>query len=270
MDERAGAEVDLATRSLVGLIERHMPAMLESLTLVGSAVDGDYRAGQSDLDFVAVLKAPPTEDDIDGLTVLHRLYGSDPTLPALGGIWITPDQIAAGPDAVGLGPTSDQGTFLESAMGNRNPVTWITLREMGSTILGTLDRDAVWHDHARLMTWVRANVDEYWYRRWLADSHKLFTARGVALLRKGGVAWGVLGISRMHFTLATGGIASKSQAGDHARQTFDPRWHRIIDEALRIRRGNGRPLYGNLFARRREALAFVAMVIDSIRRDHSP
>ncbi len=77
--------------------------------------------------------------------------------------------------------------------------------------------------------------------------------------------WGVLGVSRLHFTLATGAVASKSAAGEHALTVFEPRWHRIIKESLRIRRGEGRSLYGNPFARRRDALDFVAMAIAAMR-----
>jgi hypothetical protein len=239
-----------------------------SLTLVGSAADGDFRPGHSDLDIVGVLRAPATEADLEGLTVLHRLYGSDPTLPALDGIWITPAELAAGPDAIGEGPTSAQGTFLAAAIGDRNPVTWITLRESGRTILGTLDRAAIWADRRRLRDWVRDNVERYWHDRWLQPAQRLWSARGLALLRGEGVAWGVLGISRMHHTLATGAIVSKAAAGREALRAFDARWHPIVEEALRIRHGEaGRPML-NPLARRRAALAFVAMAIETIRRDY--
>ena len=51
------------------------------------------------------------------------------------------------------------------------------------------------------------------------------------------VVWGVLGVSRLHCTLATGGIVSKYAAGLYARETFPTRWHRIVYESLRIRGG---------------------------------
>jgi hypothetical protein len=79
-------------------------------------------------------------------------------------------------------------------------------------------------------------------------------------------AWGVLGVSRLHYTLATGEITSKEGAGLHARRTCSARWHRIIDECLRIRRGDrGRSLYLNPLTRRRDALGFMAMGIDDAR-----
>jgi hypothetical protein len=269
MDERSAAEIELATRNLLALIERHLPTLLESFTLVGSAADGDYRAGHSDLDFVAVLKSRATEDELDGLTILHRLYGGDPTLPKLDGIWVTPDELESGPDVLGAGPTSIRGTFLADATGNRNPITWFTLREIGRTILGTLDRRAVWQDPARLREWVRSNVESYWDAVWLAEARRLGSSRGLGLLRGRNVAWGVLGISRMHHTLATSGIVSKSEAGRYALTVFDAQWHPLIEEALGIRAGgHTHRKRENPFTRRKATLNFVAMAIEAIRRDY--
>ena len=81
------------------------------------------------------------------------------------------------------------------------------------------------------------------------------------------MAWGVLGVSRLHCTLATGGIVSKYAAGRYASETFPTRWHRIVDESRRIRGGrHGRPLYFSPPARRRDLLDVVAMVIDDAQQ----
>ena len=79
---------------------------------------------------------------------------------------------------------------------------------------------------------------------------------------------GVLGISRIHHTLSTGRIASKTAAGEHALMAFDSRWHRIVKECLRIRRGGRGSLYRGPFRRRREALDFIGMAIRRIRADY--
>ena len=44
---------------------------------------------------------------------------------------------------------------------------------------------------------------------------------------------------------------------------FPLRWHRIVVEALRIRRGDrGHSSYGTPLGRRRDMLAYVAMVVE--------
>lgn len=47
--------------------------------------------------------------------------------------------------------------------------------------------------------------------------------------------WGVLGVTRLHYTLATGMVTSKAGAGAYALETFPERWHRILREAVDIR-----------------------------------
>ena len=53
-----------------------------------------------------------------------------------------------------------------------------------------------------------------------------------------GAVWIVLGVCRLHYTLATGGIASKEEAGQYGLHTFSEQWHRALNEALRIRRAD--------------------------------
>jgi hypothetical protein len=72
----------------------------------------------------------------------------------------------------------------------------------------------------------------------------------------------VLGVSRIHYTVATGAITSKEGAGRYALATFPERWHRVIGEALRVRRGDRRrSLYWSPFSRQRDVLAFCNMVL---------
>ena len=258
----AGAQstIDLATGHLIALLKRNTGDLIEGLHLIGSIADGDFRPGKSDLDFVAVLSRELTDDDAEALVVVHRSYRTDPTLPTLDGIWLTADELRAGPDAVSDGPTSQQGDFVVVARGNRNPVTWFSLPD-AVTLFGELDRDALWQDRARLVSWVRENAQSYW-RHWLARTSGI-TPSGLAMLGRAAPMWGVLGISRQAYTVATGQIASKSAAGEWALTGFEPRWRRIIEEALTYRRGEPSP-YGNPFARRRDALAFAEMAIGEI------
>ena len=258
----AGAQstIDLATGHLVSLLRRNTGDLIQSFHLIGSIADGDFRPGRSDLDFVAVLSRELTDDDAEALVVVHRGYRTDPTLPSLDGVWLTADELRAGPDAVADGPTSQQGDFVVLARGNRNPVTWHMLPD-AVTLIGELDRGGLWQDRERLVGWVRDNAQTYW-RRWLANASGLSPA-GLAMLGRAAPMWGVLGISRLHYTQATGKIASKSAAGEWALTAFEPHWRPIIEEALAYRRGERSP-YANPLARRRDALAFVQMAIDEI------
>ncbi|CAN7533146.1 DUF4111 domain-containing protein [Devosia sp. LjRoot16] len=252
----AGAEatIDLATGHFVSLLQRNTADLITGLHLIGSIADGDFRPAMSDLDFVAVLSRPLTDEDAEALVLVHRSYRTDPTLPNLDGIWLTEAELGAGPDPIDDGPTSQQGDFVIAARGNRNPVTWHALPG-AVTLVGELDRSALWQDRAHLVSWVRDNAATYW-RRWLARASGI----SPAMLGRAAPMWGVLGISRLAYTGVTGEIASKSAAGEWALTAFEPRWRPIIEEALAYRRGQPSN-YGNPFARRRDTLAFVEMAI---------
>lgn len=253
----AQSTIDLATGHLIALLQRNTGDLIQSLHLIGSIADGDFRPGRSDLDFVAVLSRELTDDDAEALVVVHRSYRTDPTLPSLDGVWLTAEELRAGPDAVADGPTSQQGDFVVVARGNRNPVTWFSLPD-SVELIGELDHDALWRDRERLVSWVRDNAQSYW-RRWLSSASGI----SPAMLGRAAPMWGVLGISRLAYTKATGKIASKSAAGEWALTAFDLRWRPIIEEVLAYRRGEPSK-YGNPFARRRDALAFVEMAIGEI------
>lgn len=255
----AGAEatIDLATGRFVSLLQRNTGDLITGLHLVGSIADSDFRPAMSDLDFVAVLARPLTGEDAEALVLVHRSYRTDPTLPRLDGIWLTAAELSAGPDAIGDGPTSQQGDFVIAARGNRNPVTWHALPQ-AVTLIGPPDFPALWQDRQRLLDWVGENAATYW-RGWLAKA----SGFSPGILGRALPMWGVLGISRLAYTGATGAIASKSAAGTWALTAFDPRWRPILAEALAYRRGEP-STYRNPFARRRDALAFVEMAIGKV------
>jgi hypothetical protein len=75
----------------------------------------------------------------------------------------------------------------------------------------------------------------------------------------------VLGVSRLHYTLATGEVAGKEAAGEYALETFGPEWRPVIEDALAFwRDAPPHPVYRGGSARRtRMASEFVAHVIDA-------
>jgi hypothetical protein len=123
----------------------------------------------------------------------------------------------------------------------------------------------VWTDTGELVSWCRNNLDGYW-RRWHAQHARLLSRGGLAALGTWAPAWGVLGVSRLHYTIATGEITSKEGAGIYALETVPAHWHRVLQECLRIRRrAGGTSLYVSPLARRADALGYVAMVMQHAR-----
>ena len=140
----------------------------------------------------------------------------------------------------------------------------------------------IWTDRAELQAWTLDNFDRYWRPLLARARHGVGTWRLTSFTTYGAV-WIVLGVCRLHYTRATGAIASKDEAGRYGLQTFPERWHRVLNEALTIRRadraradvasaaaemladlgwGAGtETFYKSPAARRRDVLAFAEMVI---------
>lgn len=256
-------EARAAGEALLHILDAEAPGLVTGFHLTGSAALGDFRPGRSDLDFVAVLAWSLSGEDVAALDRVHDHYLSDGGRPRLDGIWVRAADLAAGPDAAVPGPATRDGGFLPIAKGARDPVTWATLATHGAPLRGTLPPD-LWNDRRRLRAWTAANVESYW-ARWLRSAANPLGVRGLLLLRDAEVQWGVLGISRLVHTLATGVIVSKSDAGRAAMPGF-PLHKRILEESLRLREGSpGRSLYGDRFTRRRASLAYMTDAMDACR-----
>lgn len=257
---------DFVAAYLAGF-DAEAPGLVEGLYLTGSAVLDDFHLGASDVDFVAVSRAAPTDREVAALRRAHDLLAARHPRPSVDGLYVTWQDLAGNPLEATPGPHINGGVFSPSNKAGRSPVTWHSLAHHGFAVRGPRPQELkVWTDQGALAEWTRDNLDSYW-RRWWRRSTCLLSKAGLASLGGWAPAWGVLGVSRLHYTLATGRITSKSGAGTYARATFNARWHRIIDECLRIRRGAfGPSLYGNPLSRRRDALAFMDVAIEDAHR----
>jgi hypothetical protein len=266
------APVDDAVHAHLRELDRAVPDLVEGLYLTGSVAMGDFRSGRgptrwapsgaarSDVDFVALVRARPDDDAVAALTGVHRRLAGRRGRPPVEGVYLTRADLAGDPvDATGLVHTHGGRVGRDGA---GQPVLWQEMAQLAVAVRGP-DRAEldVSTDRGRLDGWLRGNLDGYW-RRWHAACSRAASPAGLLGLTHWLPVWGVLGVARIDHTLRTGLVCSKTAAGRAALEVFDPRWHRVLDECLRLRTGgSGRPRYANPIGRRRDALDFVAAVI---------
>ncbi|HEX4817742.1 MAG TPA: aminoglycoside adenylyltransferase domain-containing protein, partial [Nonomuraea sp.] len=232
------------------------------------------------VDFVAVTTAEPP---LDVLARIHQRLGAHP----FQGVYLTWDDLRRNPMDLGERPHAHDGRLKP---GRLTPVTWHTLAHHGVTCRGPKPGELdLWSDPAVLAAWTDDNLRRYWGRL-VTSASRTVSPRGLAALGGYATVWIVTGVSRMHYTLATGDITSKTGAAWHARATFPERWHRVIDEALRLRAADDtarpslaglvaglaehfgsprRSLYGSPLERRRDVLAFAAEVMAAAHQLHT-
>ncbi|GAB3671633.1 hypothetical protein GCM10027589_40790 [Actinocorallia lasiicapitis] len=248
----------------LSLVDAALPGFVEGLYLTGSVALGDFRPAESDIDFVAVSSSPARPQQLRALELVHEQLARRHPKPFFDGPYLTWSDLAGDPYDALPGPSASGLLLQPDSTEGRDPVAWRLLAGYGVPLRGPLPQHlAIPAERADLRSWCRANLGDYW-RPWHERGTRGTTPAGLAMLGTWAPAWGVLGVSRIHHTIATGEIISKSQAAAHARTAFDPRWHRITDECLRIRRSTAtRSLYTSPFARRAEALAFIDMAIST-------
>ncbi|TDC87162.1 DUF4111 domain-containing protein [Nonomuraea deserti] len=268
------SKIDAIVETYLSIADMEAPDLVEGLYLEGSAALGDYRPSTSDVDFIAVTAAAPPEDVLERI---HTRLGAHP----FDGVYLTWDDLRRGPDGLGTRPQAQHGRL--NRRGELNPVTWHTLTQHGLTCRGPKpDEFEIWNDPDALAAWTNDNLDRYW-RRLVSRASRLATPWGLICLGGYGTLWIVTGIARLHYTLATGDITSKTEAGRYALEAFPERWHRVVNEALRVREEDtaaptlgsltsglgdhfGAPrqsLYGNPFERRKDVLGFAGQAITS-------
>lgn len=251
------AEVSTAVSAYLDLVDSRLPGRIDGLYLTGSVALDDYRPGHSDVDFVAVTGTTWSRQELAQLGQVHRDFRRAVSRPMLDGVYVTWRELQTSPENLSV-PFCLDSRFVPRGGFAANPVTWFTLDRYPVSMRGPA-KPAVASDENLLRTWCRENLLGYW-ARWVhtARTHPI---RWLFSLSRQAVVWGVLGVTRLHATIRTGDIISKSVAGVYALETFSPHWSPVIKEALGIRLGAPAHAYHNIFARRRDMLAFMEHVI---------
>jgi len=218
-------------------VDRAAPGLVESLYLTGSLALGDYRHGVSDVDFLAVTARPLDGEDLVAVAAAHRDL---PELPHLDGIYLDRSVLRDMPDSDDVVPHSVNGVFhTDQPCGELNPILWLGLTRHSIPVRGPAPGTLGLHvDPDRLRVWSLANLKGYWQPLAGQIREAVSGRADDAPAAGGGVAWAVLGPARLHYTLATGDVTSKTGAGNYAADRF-PEWTDLVGRALAWRDGHG-------------------------------
>lgn len=266
------ATVDETVARYLTLVDRLLPGAVSSFYLVGSVALGAYRPARSDIDFVAVVAGPVDPGQVARLKQAHIRIGlwtaaralrerRSPLTGTLNGVFIRPGDIHK--PVTEIVPAASQvgeRFFVGRAGSDVSPVAWKVLAERAIPVRGFHPRFLKLDPQPHLLrSWTAGNLQSYW-RPWAARVAGRPVPR-LAVRPRWSTAWGVLGASRLHCTIATGDIVSKEAAGEYALATFDRRWHPLIHEALAYWREEPDRLRASVVERARLTAGFVDEVI---------
>ncbi len=275
-------------------VDAAAPGLVEGLYLTGSIALGEFRPHTSDIDFLAVTSTHPDASALAALRRAHTRLRNRCPRPFFDGRYVTWNDLARDPRQADPGPFSYEGRFHTRGRDACDPVTWRTIADHGVRCRGAEPAAlAIWTDRAALASWTLNNFDSYW-RPLLKRARRFPDPWSITAFTSYGAVWVALGVCRLHYTLATGKIGSKEEAGCYGIETFPEQWHRALNEALRIRRADrarpdvtsafaemiddlrirqapvGGSLYRTPVARRNDVLAFADMVVADATRRFGP
>jgi hypothetical protein len=230
--------IEARIEEFTALLNLRNPDFLEGFYLVGSAALGDFQPGRSDIDFVAITVRPFDAADLDCLEEIHTHLKALPG-PIFDGFYIDLETLRQSTVPGQNTPFVLDGTFhRDEPCFEVNPVTWRLLRERGITIKGPLPADLpLVIDREHLRQFEVENLNGYW-AGWLHQFAGRLSATGSpGDIDAATVTWGALGIARLACVLSTDEIVSKTEAGLWLLDAYPERWHRVVNDCLKARRG---------------------------------
>jgi hypothetical protein len=219
----------------VRVMEQKIPGLVSGVYLYGSIALGAFDPNFSDVDFIAVTQRHCTAQDVQALSEIHRELQQKYPQWALEGSYVQAQDLGQPENKIEPHPYIHDSVFNPAGAFDINPVTWWILKRHGITVFGTPPATLPFEvDIDQLIAYIHENLNSYW-RQFTVNPHRI-----LMLFSDRGVQWAVLGVLRQFYTLNERDIASKIGAGEYGLQCLPERWHRIIREALNIRR-QGRP-----------------------------
>ena len=239
-------------------LDRWFPQNPVDIYITGSIALKDFQPDRSDIDFVCVSENPWEEGSLVRLQQMHREIRQRQKKPALDGVYFTYDDLQRTPKDV-RGPFCSSGRFDPARTIPADPVTWTYLNTCALVVRGRHRLSASISDE-EMRAWCRGNIRKYWLR-W-ADRVERDLWYSIYGLTRPAASWGVSGIARLHTTIFTGKIISKTASFPYARQEFDHQWSSLIDEAESYRLNKETERRLSPLERRRLLIGFVRYVAE--------
>lgn len=247
MDHRFPITLVPTLEGYLSLVDQCLPDFLGSFYIVGSIALDEFNPDFSDIDFVAGIRHPAREHELQALKEIHGAVERNHPRWKLEGMYLPQSQLGKADDVLNY-----HDGHLNLRPAEADPVTWWILKHHGLPLLGPDPRSLpLTVDADLLVSWTRQNMNTYW-RSWTQRPGRL-----VKLLSNWGIQWAVLGVSRQFYTLRENRIISKQRAGEYALLAVPARWRRILREAIRIRTRSGAPLYRSRPERMIDAVKFM-------------
>lgn len=244
------------------LLKSKLPNLLEAYYVYGSIALGAFTYGLSDIDFIIVAKRKITELDVNILKEIHIEIKRKFPKTDLMGLYVMKSDLQSQHINKKTCLSFIDGEYKGLEKFEKNSIDAYQLKKYGIPIKGQslekLDYTVNWDT---LISNMRDNLNTYWLS-WKNDCKKFPSRKYLGLyISLDMIEWVILGVSRLYYTFKERDITSKVGAGEYALRTVPQKWHKIINEAMRLRKGNKNSYYKSIFERRKDVLNYIDFII---------
>ncbi|MBR7835056.1 nucleotidyltransferase domain-containing protein [Actinospica durhamensis] len=239
MDTMRGLVLPAELDTYLAELDRVLPAAaVAGVYLVGSTALGDYRPGMSDLDILTLTQRHLSDDELEALDGMHRRLEKG-TQPHLDAEYLPCESLGRQHEEGSPGHAHVvEGQFHRGGHG-QELIVWATLDQRGITLRGP--EAASWNaapDADALRAWNLENLEVYWRAGFGQRAREVLQERDPdSELSATWAIWTATGPGRLHHTIATGEIISKTAAADYAAELF-PAYAPILARAKASRLGD--------------------------------
>ncbi|WP_238883817.1 aminoglycoside adenylyltransferase domain-containing protein [Clostridium sp. YIM B02551] len=251
----------------IEMIEERLPDLLEGYYIYGSLSLGKFHYGFSDIDFIAVVNREVSEEELEVLKYIHNSINKKYRKTTLDGMYVMEEDIES------LNKEGDRcirfndGKFEGYIKFNRNSIDAYQLKKCGIVIKGKDIEDYKLEvNFDILINEMRNNLNSYWVN-WMNGCKKFMSSKYIgSFVSLKNIEWGVLGVSRLYYTLNEKDITSKVGAGEYALSKVPAKWHNIIKESMKLRKDSKESYYKSFSKRRDDALEYMDYIIKESNR----
>lgn len=249
--------VQLILDEYVASLRFELEPLIEGIYVTGSVALQDYYPNKSDIDFITVLKDYPDEQAITHIARIHRDIEDKYGQPKLNGYYLTLEGIANG--------RRSYPSFFKRRMYSERPfelakLSLLELKTISRIAFGTsVELLAINVTHAEVIKELHHNINTYW-TSWIRRHSPVSISYLLLLLFPRLTEWGVLGVARQLYTLETGAVTSKLQAGLYCLHKMPDNLKPAVQLAIKTRTLNKTQLRPS-FSRARKTLAAMRFIV---------
>jgi hypothetical protein len=232
--------------------------------------------GTSDIDFIAVLRNPPSESDFKAVVASHEKVEVEIFNTNIMGSYILEKDLGKPQGQISpLLTYYNKQLNEDGTSADINPITWWILKKHGVRVYGSelsLNYDL---DVKSLVSYVIGNLNTYW-ASWIDRLEQqlplinLTDQESITKQLDEAVEWCTLGMLRQLYTLREHDIKSKVEAGYYGITTIPQQWHGLIYEAINIKRLCSDRIYSSNERRLTDLVALLRYILLEANQRETP